>query len=101
MNHIPDILKNTQFRTFPEIVSYNIPGADYTGKSKKMFPHGLEARFKVLDDIDKFLSIVYYCGRKGYKFSYEEIEVSGIKGFGISISVRTKRQSTYLRKRFG
>lgn len=100
MSKIPDILKNTSLRTFPELITYSVPGADYTGKPKKMFPYGLEARFKVLNNIDKFLGIVYYCGRKGYKFSYEEIDVCGVKGFGITISVRTKRQSTYLKKRF-
>jgi hypothetical protein len=85
---------------FPNIVAYSVPGANYTGKPKKMFPHGFTARYQVLGNIDKLVSIVYYCGKRGYKFSYKEIERLGIKGFDITISLGSQRQFTYFKKRF-
>jgi hypothetical protein len=85
---------------FPNIVAYSVPGANYTGKPKKMFPHGVTARYQVLGNIDKLVSIVYYCGKRGYKFYYKEIERLGIKGFDITISLGSQRQFTYFKKRF-
>lgn len=87
--------------TFPNMVSVTIPAPSYKGKSKKMFPHGLSMRYQMLGNVDKLLSIVYYCGKRGYKFFYDEIEIGGIKGFRITISLGSQRQVTYLRKRFG
>jgi len=86
---------------FPNIVAYSVPGANYKGKSKKMFPHGFTARYQVLGNTDMLVSIVYYCGKRGYKFYYKEIEISKIKGFDITISLGSKRQYTYFKKRFG
>ena len=86
---------------FPNIIAYPVPGADYTGKPKKMFPHGFTVRYQVLGNTDKLVSIVYYCGKRGYKFYYKEIEISEINGFDITISLGSQRQFTYFKKRFG
>jgi len=91
----------TLSKTFPNMIGISIPAPSYKGKSRKMFPHAMEVGFQILNDTNKFVSIVYYCGKRGYKFNYEDIEVGGIKGFRMNILVNTKRQITYLKKKFG
>jgi hypothetical protein len=70
-------------------------------KSKKMFPNGFEGRYKILGDINKFVSIIYYLGKRGYRFNFEEFKMGDTQGFDIIISFGSQRQFTYFKKKFG
>jgi hypothetical protein len=71
------------------------------GKSMNIFPHGFVSKYTVVEDSHKLLSIVYYLGKRGYKFSFEIYHISGVKGHTLTIFFKTKRQYTYFKKRFG
>lgn len=86
---------------FPEIIAYSIPAPSYKGKPKKMFPYGFEGRIVCLGDINKFVSIVYYCGRRGYKLNVKPYDLGGVGGYDITVSFGSKRQYTYFKKKFG
>lgn len=97
MNPIP---KPTH--SFPNLMAYPIPAPIYPkNRSKKMFPHGFIGKYNIVGDTIKLISIVYYLGRRGYKFEYDEYNIGGVDGHSLTIHFRSKRQYTYFKKRFG
>jgi hypothetical protein len=64
-------------------------------------PDPVICMYSVMNKPHLFACIMYYCGRKGYKYYIEEDNFGRMPRINIKIILDTKRQYTYFKKRFG